>query len=345
MPTGINDAGRIFVSEQNGRLIEIIGNPDSPNGTIRVVLDISNKVGRRGNEEGFLGFAFHPEVASNGRIYVYYSAENPRRSVISEFKFGADGAIDPTSERNLLQVAQPFSNHNGGMLAFGPDGFLYVSLGDGGSGGDPQGNGQNLSTLLGSILRIDVNATGFPYTLPADNPFIGQNAANGQPARGEIWAYGLRNPWRISFDIEAGELWAADVGQNEIEEVDLIMRGGNYGWNIKEGNACYKPSSGCDAIAPDDLIAPITTYGHSPGCSVSGGYVYRGTRLPSLDGAYIYGDFCSGIISALRRGVDGTEGSVVISFSGHLIPAFGQTLDGEVYVLTYSPGIFRFVEK
>ncbi len=338
-------SGRIFVSEQDGRIVEIIGGPEDQTGSTRVVLDISNQVLRRNNEEGLLGFAFHPDVADNGYLYVYYSADRPRRSVISRFTFRQDGLLADTSERVIMQVEQPFGNHNGGMIAFGPDGFLYIALGDGGSGGDPLGHGQNLSTLLGSILRIDVDSEGFTYTVPADNPFIGQTATNGQPAQNEIWAYGLRNPWRMAFDRQTGELWAADVGQNDVEEVDLIVRGGNYGWNFREGNDCYQPSSGCENVEPDNLIAPIASYPHFlGGCSVTGGYVYDGTRIPSLSGAYIYGDFCSGRIWALKRGETGFGEPFELLPSTHLIPAFGQTQDGEVYVLTYSPGIFRFTD-
>ncbi|MDA0232533.1 MAG: PQQ-dependent sugar dehydrogenase [Chloroflexi bacterium] len=358
-------SGSVYVSEQDGRLVEIIGDPGAAEGVSRVVLNIEDRVTTRVLEEGFLGFAFHPGVSRNGRVFVYYSAASPRRSVISEFRLGDDGEFDPTSERIVLEVSQPFGNHNGGMLLFGPDGFLYISLGDGGGAGDRSGNGQNLATLLGSVLRIDVDAPGVPYAVPPDNPFTGMTAANGEPARGEIWAFGLRNPWRLAFDPATGELWAADVGQNDVEEVDLIVRGGNYGWNIMEGDDCYKPEFDCGDVAPPGLIGPVASYTHRLGCSVSGGYVYRGQRLPSLKGAYVFGDFCSGSVWALRRSADrgelntgtrdsGTLNSVAtgagwevfeIVPGDHQVPAFGQTLDGEVYVLTYSPGIFRFVEK
>ncbi len=344
LPTHLEQSpdGRILVAEQDGRLVEIIGGPDDATGSTRVVLDISERVLRRIQEEGLLGFAFHPNFEQNSKIFIYYSTANPRRSVISEFTFASDGSVDEGSERIVIEVGQPYGNHNGGMLAFDQDGYLYIALGDGGGAGDTRGNGQNLSTLLGSILRIDVDAEDVPYAVPQDNPFVGELAANGEAARGEIWAYGLRNPWRMAFDRETGELWAADVGQNDIEEVDLIVKGGNYGWNIREGDICYQPSSGCEEVAPDDLISPVASYTHRVGCSITGGYVYDGSRFPSLRGAYIFGDFCAGKIWALQR--DGAEFAEPFElYSGtHVLPAFGQTLDGEVYVLTYSPGIFRF---
>ena len=204
-------------------------------------LDITDRVNDRGNEEGLLGLALHPDFDSNGEFYVYYTASSPRRSVVSRFVVTTDepDLADAGSESIIIEVAQPYANHNGGQILFGPDGFLYIGLGDGGSAGDPKGNGQNVGTLLGSILRIDVSAIGSErgYTVPADNPLVGV-----QGARPEIWAYGLRNPWRFTFDRMSGELWAADVGQNSLEEVDVIVPGGNYGWNIMEGTECFSPS-------------------------------------------------------------------------------------------------------
>ena len=200
----------------------------------------------------------------------------------------------------LLEVEQPYPNHNGGQLAFGPDGYLYIGLGDGGSGGDPQGNGQDLTTLLGSILRIDVSnaSPAEPYRVPEDNPFW-----DDETARAEIWAYGLRNPWRFSFDEATGDLWTGDVGQNRFEEIDLVVRGGNYGWNVLEGTHCFSPKTGCD---PTGKALPVLEYPINGGCSVIGGYVYRAAAIPSLAGAYVYGDFCSGKVSALRY--DGASG-------------------------------------
>ncbi len=337
-----DESGRIFVSEQSGRILELTGDPTSATGSERLVLDIRLLVTGRANEEGLLGFALHPKFGENGKIFVYYSATGPRRSIISEFTFQPDGLIDPGSERKVLEVLQPQSNHNGGMLAFGPDGFLYISLGDGGGAGDQANNAQNTSVVLGSILRINIDTPGRAYSVPGDNPFATGQATGLGGGLPEIWAYGLRNPWRFSFDMETGELWAGDVGQNRVEEIDLIVRGGNYGWRLKEGTDCFHPSSGCDQ---DDFVEPVVSYSHSFGCSVSGGYVYRGSRLPSLHGAYVYGDFCSGIIWGLRHVNGSVQEQMVIAETSSSIPAFGQTLDGEVYVLTYSPGIFRFVEE
>ena len=343
-PTHLEEArdgsGRVYVSEQAGRLIELTGNPTAATGSIRTVLDITEIATGRATEEGFLGFALHPDAASNSHIYVYYSATDPRRSVISEFTFLLDGIVDPNSERVVMEVSQPRANHNGGMLAFGPDGFLYIGLGDGGGAGDQSNNAQNISNVLGTILRIDVDAPGLSYAVPSDNPFVQRDESAP-----EIWAYGLRNPWRFSFDGETGDLWAGDVGQNQLEEIDLITRGGNYGWRLKEGPDCFTPTSGCEQTASISLIDPVASYSHGSGCSVSGGYVYRGDRLPSLYGAYIYADFCSGIVWALRHANGEVTEQLVLADTSHQVPAFGQTLDGEVYMLTYSPGIFRFIEK
>ena len=256
-------------------------------------LDIRDRVSNRGSEEGLLGLAIDPH--KDGQFYVYYSAANPRRSVVSRFSSGSKGQpaerkpADPGSELVILEVDQPYPNHNGGQIAFGPDGYLYVGLGDGGSAGDPLGNGQNTSTLLGSILRIDVSechCSGQPYAIPPDNPF-----ADGG-GRSEIWAYGLRNPWRFSFDRQTGDLWTGDVGQNQWEEIDIIERGGNYGWNILEANHCFNPRNNCDDAG---TIPPVWEYSlDGTPCSVIGGHVYRGNAIPWLRGTYIYGDFCSG---------------------------------------------------
>ena len=284
-------SNRVYVVEQHGVVHRI--DAAAP-GRTDAFLDIRSRVSRGGNEEGMLGLAFDPGFAANGRFYVYYSAASPRRSVLSRFETGSNGLGDAASESVLLEVRQPYSNHNGGMIAFGPDGMLYVALGDGGSAGDPQRNGQDLGTLLGAILRIDVTQAGdgAPYAIPDDNPFVGQSGA-----RGEIWAYGLRNPWRFSFDSETGDLWTGDVGQNALEEVDVVRRGGNYGWNVMEGSRCFRSSS-CTA---DDFEPPVAEYGRDLGCSITGGYVYRGQRLPELRGVYLYADYCSGRIWGLRH--------------------------------------------
>ncbi len=298
-------------------------------------LDIRGRVSSRGWEEGLLGLALSPE---NGRyLYVYYSAATPRRSVVSRFNYNR--AVAPESELVILEVPQPYANHNGGQIAFGPDGYLYIGLGDGGSAGDPQRNGQNPSTLLGTILRIDVSeATAEqPYTIPPDNPFVD---GGGRP---EIWAYGLRNPWRFSFDRETGELWAGDVGQNRWEEIDLIQKGGNYGWNAMEGNHCFQPSSDCESEA---FIPPVWEYPlEDDACSVIGGYVYRGVAIPWLTGAYVYGDFCTGEIFGLRY----ANGQVVehkkLADTGLRIASFGQDNDGELYLLSQGEGIFQLLDE
>ena len=239
-PDGIPD--RLYLVLQPGRIMAFdnVPNPSSP----RTFLDIRDRVSDRGNEEGLLGLAFDPDYRNNGHFYVYYSAASPRRSVIARYHaLPGTARVDPSTEKIIMRIGQPFSNHNGGQVTFGPDGYLYVGVGDGGSGGDPRGHGQNLGTLLGTILRIDVSAldeTG-SYAVPPDNPFVGVEGA-----RPEIWAYGLRNPWRFSFDRETGTLWTGDVGQNKLEEIDIIRPGANYGWNVMEGTSCFR-NAGCDS--------------------------------------------------------------------------------------------------
>ena len=326
---------RLYVVLQPGRIVSFPNDPGAD--SAELFLDIRDRVNDRGEEEGLLGLAFDPQYAANGHFYVYYSASGPRRSVVSRFSVSTDGRrANPGSERVLLEVPQPFSNHNGGQIAFGPDGYLYIGLGDGGSRGDPQGNGQDLSTLLGSILRIDVSAvdsTG-AYAIPADNPFVGRGGA-----RPEIWAYGLRNPWRFSFDRATGDLWTADVGQNSFEEVDIVKPGLNYGWNIMEGGHCFD-GPGCDRAG---LEMPVAEYGREGGCSVTGGYVYRGSRLPSLYGAYVYGDYCSGRIWALRHDGEEVTDHMQIVDSGLRIPSFAEDSSGELYILSFDGTIYRFV--
>jgi glucose/arabinose dehydrogenase len=293
-------------------------------------------------EEGLIGLAFAPDFTSTGRVFVHYTARgdapiNPggiaRKGVIARFNANASGA-DLASERRIIEFPDPYSNHNGGALAFGPDGYLYASLGDGGSSGDPLGNGQNIGTLFGSILRIDVSSD--TYTVPADNPFVGLAAA-----RPEIWAFGLRNPWRISFDTATGTLWAGDVGQSQIEEVNIIVRGGNYGWNRLEGTRCYKPQSGCNATG---TILPLVEYTHRFGCAVTGGYVYHGNALPELQGWYIYGDFCTGRVWAANADTSSNT-PIPIADTGLPISSFAQSPDGEVYAVTFDNRIVRFIRK
>ena len=341
---------RLFVVLQPGWVVlfENDGAVDSTD----VFLGLRQRVNDRGNEEGLLGLAFDPDYASNGYFYVYYTAASPRRSVISRFSVDGDepDRADPESEYVLLEVPQPFANHNGGMLAFGPDGYLYVSLGDGGAAGDPAHNGQNPGTLLGSILRIDPRtpSDGIRYSIPPDNPFVGVAGA-----REEIWAYGLRNPWRFSFDRgvgeegagpQKGELWAGDVGQSDYEEVDLIRPGRNYGWNVMEGLHCYDPpGTACD---PTGLELPIVEYPLTGGnCAVTGGYVYRGSRLPSLYGAYVYGDYCSGRVWGLRYdGQRVTEQTLLVD-SSLRISSFGEDAAGELYMLSFGGSIWRLKER
>ena len=336
-PDGSN---RVAVVSQDGVIVIFRNDPGVA--SVSTFLDIRDRVNRGGNEEGLLGLAFHPQYADNGFFFVYYSARSPRRSVLSRFSVTGDSnAADPSSESVLLEIEEPFSNHNGGMLAFGPDGMLYVAVGDGGSRADPQGNGQNLATLLGSILRIDVDASGqaLGYGIPPDNPFAGPGTTQG--ARGEIWAYGLRNPWRFSFDRANGQLWVGDVGQNRREEIDLVQRGGNYGWNVMEGNRCFSPSSGCNQ---QGLELPVIDYDHDLGCSVTGGYVYRGSRAPALVGAYVYADFCSGTIWALRHQGGQVVAQREIAGTRLRISSFGEDASGELYVLAFDGQVYRLAE-
>ena len=330
-------SNRAFLVLQPGRIMVF---PDEQATALaQEFLDIRARVNDRGNEEGLLGLAFDPEFSTNGHFFVYYTASDPRRSVVSRYTVMADdpGRADAASELVVLEIAQPFSNHNGGQLQFGPDGYLYISVGDGGSGGDPRGNGQDLSTMLGTILRIDASALDLDavYSVPPDNPFVGREGA-----RPEIWAYGLRNPWRFSFDRATDNLWAADVGQNRFEEVDLIVPGGNYGWNRMEGLHCYpRPQTPCDK---GGLVLPVFEYGRNFGCSVTGGYVYRGKTLPSLYGAYVYGDFCSGKIWALRHDGESVLEQLEVADTSLSISSFAEDLAGELYILSFDGKIYRF---
>jgi glucose/arabinose dehydrogenase len=330
LTTPISGAQWWLVAEQGGT---IIGWEAGQAAGATVALELA--VSRDGNEEGLLGMAFDPHLLSDRPyLYVYYSvASGDRRTRLSRFDVDLARApeIDAGSELVILEVPQPFSNHNGGKIAFGPDGYLYIGLGDGGSGGDPRGNGQNAATLLGSILRIDVtnSSADQPYTVPANNPFAGS-----ADARGEIWAYGLRNPWRFSFDGD-GRLWAGDVGQGEYEEIDLIEGGGNYGWNEMEGFECYQ--RGCD---PSRYEAPVATYDHGFGCSVTGGVVHEGPG--ALNGWYVFGDYCSGIIWAFYG--DGPypgESPEVLLETGVQISSFADDPAGEgIYVLSFDGRIY-----
>jgi glucose/arabinose dehydrogenase len=325
---------RLFVVEQAG-VIRVFDNHAGAT-VAPIFLDIRNRVNDSANEEGLLGLAFHPDYKNNGYFYVNYTANPPRRTVIARYRVTNNpNQADPNSELIVLQFDQPFSNHNGGQLAFGPDGYLYIAAGDGGSGGDPNNNGQSLQTLLGKILRIDVNnpSGGRNYGIPSDNPFLG--AGN----REEIFAYGLRNPWRMSFDPVTKWLWAGDVGQNRFEEIDIIEKGKNYGWRIMEGNACFNPSSGCNMTG---LVKPIVDYGRSLGFSVTGGHVYRGSSVPALVGAYIYGDFGTGRIWALRYDGVNPPVNTELMDTNLGIASFGVDKNFELYICAFDSRIYRF---
>jgi glucose/arabinose dehydrogenase len=308
-------------------------------GTIRLLpggepfLDIVERVGSGGSEQGLLGLAFHPRFRENGLFYVYYTARNGD-NVVARFGLTPDGrAGDPASERRLIVQPDPAANHNGGMLAFGPDGFLYIGLGDGGGQNDRYRNGQNRRALLGKLLRVDVDR-GDPYAIPPDNPFVGD-----PDARPEIWAYGLRNPWRFSFDRATDDLYIGDVGQNRYEWVHFQPagdRGGrNYGWPIVEGDHCLQ-GEGCDRAG---LTPPVAEYPHSQGCSITGGYVYRGARYPLLFGVYLFGDFCSGRLWALTRDGAGAWATSEMLDTEVNLSSFGEDEAGEVYLTDLSRGI------
>jgi glucose/arabinose dehydrogenase len=322
-------SGRLFIAEQRG-VIRILDKEYNPQPT--PFLDITSKI-KSGGERGLLGLAFHPQYKVNGFFYVHYSDKNGD-TTISRFKVSDDpDKADQDSEEILFTHDQPFPNHNGGQIAFGPDEHLYIGLGDGGSGGDPLGNGQDPNTLLGTILRINVDDEQ-GYTIPSSNPFIG--AQNG---RQEVWAYGLRNPWRFSFDRLTGELYIGDVGQNKWEEINYqsaSSRGGeNYGWNRMEGSHCF--IAGCNS---DAYVAPIAEYGHGEGCSVTGGYVYRGALDKNLYGTYIYGDYCSGLIWALLQSYDGNWENKLFLETSLEISSFGEDELGEIYVIDHGGRVY-----
>lgn len=326
--------GRLFVVEQAGTIRILQSGALLPT----AFLDIRPRVTFSG-EMGLLGVAFHPGFAQSGRLYVNYvrtvtvGAQQQRQTVIAEYQVSATDAnqADPATERILLVVDQPFDNHKAGQVAFGPDKLLYFGLGDGGSGGDPQGNGQNLQTHLGKMLRIDVDHTtgALPYAIPADNPFA---TGGGLP---EIWAYGLRNPFRFSFDTATGKLFVGDVGQNLYEEIDILQKGGNFGWNVMEGLHCYNPATGCNMMG---LALPIAEYSHSEGDAVIGGYVYHGSGIPALGGSYVFGDFGAGKIWRLTQDNSGVWRRVLLLSGAPNMSSFGRDSAGELYVLDYGVG-------
>jgi glucose/arabinose dehydrogenase len=331
-----NASDRMFVVEKKGQIVILRdGTPvEQP------FLDISDLITAGGSEQGLLGLAFHPDYASNGRFFVYYTAKNGD-DTLARYQVSADPNVaDPASATVLFAQPDFAANHNGGMLAFGPDGYLYMGIGDGGGGGDPQENGQKRSTLLGKLLRLDVSGDA-PYTIPPDNPW----PESGTDARPEIWAYGLRNPWRFSFDRATGDLYIGDVGQNTYEEIDFQAAGSdggqNYGWNTREGLHCFQGDS-CDSSGMTD---PIAEYSHDQGCSVTGGYVYRGAAFPSLQGLYIFGDYCSGIIWSLQRDAAGAWQQHKLLDSQLSISSFGEDAAGELYVLDLGGTIYRITDE
>lgn len=314
------DDSRWFAILKEGRVMMFDNSPGAD--SVTEVLDISDQV-RDSGEMGFHSIAFHPNFASNQQLYLSYNESTTRDSIISRVTFDGVNPVDTATETTLLRLSQPASNHNGGQIAFGPDGMLYIGFGDGGGSGDTFGNGQNLQSWHGSLLRIDVDS-GSPYSVPADNPFVGN-----PDALPEIYAYGLRNPWRFSFDQQTGELWVADVGQNRYEEINLVSKGDNLGWPIMEATSCYNSSS-CDQTG---LTLPVAEYAHGDGdCSVSGGFVYRGESQSVLAGSYLYSDFCSGRLRSTRRSGESYI-TQLLTPTNINTAGFGQGLDGEVYYL------------
>ena len=361
---------RRFVVEQAGKIWVL---PQDRNGTEKnLFLDISDRKPLVQNEEGLLAFAFHPQFKANGKCYIYYTQQVPKRNVLSEVQVSkADpNKADLATERVLLQIEQPYWNHDGSTLIFGPDGYLYFSTGDGGAGRDPHNVGQSRHHLLGKILRIDVNSrTGrLAYGIPKDNPFVGRDKdgklkddpfdTKPEGVRPEIWAYGMRNVWRMSFDRETGELWAGDVGQDKWEEVHLIVKGGNYGWSIREGFHPFKEPASKEAKL-ETYLDPIIEYAHNPvlmkeskfpehshGTSITGGYVYRGKKMPRLRGVYVYADFTLGTIWGLRyeNGQVTASGTLAKSNPSRQISSFAEDRDGEIYVLAFDGKIYELAE-
>jgi glucose/arabinose dehydrogenase len=337
-----SDEAHAYVVTQPGRIFAV-----PRDGTVserRVFFDWSGKVFTDHLEEGLLGFAFDPAFAQNGFVYVYWTEKTEvragemadgkkpksnRQSVISRFATSASGgarAVDPASELRIMEIFQPYPNHNGGTLEFGPDGMLYIALGDGGAANDPHRNAQSKKVLLGKVLRIDVRGAHKekPYSIPADNPFVREEGA-----RGEIWCYGMRNPWRITFDRATGDLWCGDVGQNKIEEVDRLVKGGNYGWNAMEGDEVFTLRKGRDV--PEGVIAPIATYEHKLGLSVTGGYVYRGAKIAALQGWFVYGDYETLRMWACKEDRAGGKHQVVtLPRAPQRVSSFAQEPDGEL---------------
>lgn len=331
------DSTRLFVVERTGaiRVIHYGVLLDQP------FLDISSKIDLTGNEQGLLGLAFHPDYRDNGYFYVNYTQPNEDASVTSRYSVSSQPNVaDASSEMIMLQIPKPRDNHNGGMLAFGPDGYLYVGIGDGGGAGDPGDNGQDSTTLLGKILRIDVDRINGTL-VPTSNPYVGRTGW-----RGEIWDLGLRNPWRFSFDRETGDLYIADVGQGTWEEINYQPAsdnsGRNFGWRLKEGDQCYIPPANCEGGL--GLVDPIYQYDHEDGCSVTGGYVYRGCAIPELQGTYIFGDFCTGDVWSFEYSNGVTQFESLTSNLGTdslNISSFGEDARGELYIVSLTGSVYR----
>lgn len=326
--------GSFLIAEQRGYITRFV----EDNGEIEQfgILDLTESV-RFGGEEGLLSIALHPDLQNEPYLYVYYSPQDASVTRLSRFRLVLGAAL-MASELVIIEVPQPYSNHNGGAVRFGPDGMLYLGLGDGGAANDPQGHGQNRETLLGTIIRIDVDDidTATPYRIPTDNPFLG--VAGVRP---EIWAYGLRNPWRMAFDPQTDLLWVGDVGQNRVEEIAIVQAGQNHGWNVFEGDQCFRSEDDCDALS--DAVPPVAVYGHDEGCSVTGGMVYRGEALQQLVGAYVFGDYCSGTIWALWPDHSADTGwwRVTLLESEQNIASFAADNDGEMYLLTFGGPILK----
>lgn len=324
-------SNRVFIGEKGGAILVVDNNSNATESN--VFLDLRGTISTS-SEQGLLGFSFHPNFNNNGYVYVSYTPSESL-SVISRFTVSStnENSVDLSTELVVIEIPQPATNHNGGQIAFGPDGYLYMAMGDGGGSGDPDNNAQNRANLLGNILRIDVDNTesGLNYAIPPENPFTSNTSV-----RDEIYAYGFRNPWRMSFDTVTGKLWAGDVGQNEIEEIDVVEIGGNYGWKLYEGTSCF--SGDCDDAG---LIAPIFEYEQSNGDrSITGGYVYHGDALNSLQGKYIYGDFVSGRIWALDE--DGSTNELLLE-SDLNIASFGTDASQELYLCAFDGNIYKFV--
>ena len=328
--------GSLLVAEQRGYITRFV----EDDGEIEQfgILDLTESV-QFGGERGLLSMTLHPDLQNEPYLYVYYSPRDANVTRLSRFRLVLGSAL-MASELVIIEVPQPYSNHNGGAVRFGPDGMLYLGYGDGGAANDPQGHGQNRETLLGTIIRIDVDGidTSTPYRIPTDNPFLG--VAGVRP---EIWAFGLRNPWRMAFDPLSGLLWVGDVGQDRVEEIAIVQAGENHGWNVFEGDQCFRSDDDCKALS--EAVAPVAVYGHDEGCSVTGGMVYRGEALPNLQGAYLFGDYCSGTIWGLWPDDDTATGWArnVILESEQLIASFAVDNDGEIYVLVFNGPILKLV--